>query len=357
MKLYTSISTIFLVWFIGLILIMAIGFNNLPHLGQINSFGQALGNWDGGHFIGIAQNGYKHFFQYAFWPLYPLLIRGVTLLTSNYYLSAFLINIFCLFLGLEVFYKLLRLDYSLAFSKKIIILMLIFPTSFFFLAAYSESLFFLLVVSTFLSLRLSHKKPIYLYLAISLTILASLTRLVGLALILAVLVEVYRQKRLPMVILILIISLSGFLSYCFYLFLKTGQPFYFLIAEQYWQRNLTFPGLGFWNTIQNFSGQQLVLDYGRSLLELVFSVLGVGLILRSIRFLRPSYVIYGFCSILLPLLTPSLSSMPRFLLVVFPIFIMLGQVKSRLILVIYLLMSVSLLMFFSISFILGNWVS
>jgi len=52
-------------------------------------------NWDALDYLSIAQYGYFNKFLYAFSPLFPFLIRGLTFLTSSYPLSSLIItNIF-----------------------------------------------------------------------------------------------------------------------------------------------------------------------------------------------------------------------------------------------------------------------
>src|SRR5438552_777431 len=94
MKLYHHISLYFSIWILAILFISFLGFSALPHSGNFsNDFLKSLGNWDGGHFLGIAQYGYKENFQYAFFPLYPLLIKVVNGIIQNYFWSAILISI------------------------------------------------------------------------------------------------------------------------------------------------------------------------------------------------------------------------------------------------------------------------
>lgn len=334
----------------SLILVAFFGFSTLPHSGKFSEdFFKSFSNWDGGHFLGIAQIGYSEKFQYAFFPLYPLAIRLVNEITQNYLLAAILISVVSVFLGIHLLYKMINILYDKKLAEKTILLILLFPTSFFFLTAYSEGLFFLLVISTFYFLRTNR-----LLLAIIFASLASVTRLAGLALVLGLIVEVIITSGISRKNWYIILAPLGFLVYCWYLLNTTGDPFYFLISEQHWQRNITIPTTSFWETIKGLSH---ISNNFTAFLDLIFAIFGMGLAIRTFRFLPPSFSIYSAVSVLLPLFTPTLSSMPRFLLPIFPIFILLALTKSKFLIFAYQLISIMLLSIFLTLFINGYWVS
>lgn len=342
MKLYPNITFYFSIWLISILLISFIGFFTLPHSASFNGdFFQSFSNWDGGHFLGIAKFGYREKFQYAFFPLYPLTIRALNQITGNYLLSGIGISLVASFLGLQLLYKLVAADFDRKIAEKVILALVVFPTSLFFLTSYSEGLFFFLVVAAFNFLR----KRKLLWATVFAT-LASATRLVGLALVIALLTDVYLTSGINRKNFFVLLAPTGFLIYCWYLYTQTGDPFYFITAENHWQRSLTLPGLNFLESIKNFN-----------FLELLFATFGVGLVIRSFRFLPVSYSIYGLVSLLLPLFTPSLMSMPRFLLPIFPFFILVALVKNKNINLAYQMISLMLLSLFAVLFINGYWVS
>lgn len=351
MKLYPNVSYLFAIWLALILTIAYIGFSTLPHSNYFsNNFWTSFANWDGGHYTGIAQVGYSQKFQFAFFPLYPLLIKALSVITHNYLIAAVLISVVSTFLGLQLFYKLV-LDFNKKIAEKAVLALMFFPTSFYFLTAYSEGLFFFLVVLTFFLIR--KKKLFWATVAAS---LVSATRIVGLAVVVGLLIEVITTQGLNRKNWFIILSPLGFLLYCVFLYQQTGDPFYFISAETHWQRTLTIPGIGFWETLKNMSGSFNSLNIS-ILLDLIFAVFGVGLVLRSFRFLPISFSVYGLLSVLLPLLTPTLSSMPRFLLVVFPIFIVVAFIKNYYLQLIFQLFSISLLAIFTALFFAGYWVS
>ncbi len=353
MKLYPHVSLFFSIWLVSILLISYFGFLRLPHSGTFgNNFFQSFSNWDGGHYLGIAEFGYSEKFQYAFFPLYPMLVRFLNGIIGSFFWSGVIVSLICSFLGIQLFYKLALLYFDKTIAKKVILLLLVFPTSFYFLTAYSEGLFFLLVVASFLFF----KKSKFLYAAIFVS-LASVTRIAGLGLVLALILEIQITTGFNKKNWFILLSPLGFLIYCFYLFNQTGDPFYFLQAELHWQRSLTIPYISFWETIKSLSIPGFAAKNFNALLDLGFAVFGVGLTIRSFRFLPPAFCIYALISVLFPLFTPTLSSIPRFLLPIFPIFMLLANIKKEGLIFGYQLISTMLLAVFTILFVCGYWVS
>jgi len=353
MRLYPNISAIFIVWSLAVLFIGFSAVNLFPHSGRFDQdFFKSLSNWDGGHYLGIAQFGYSEKFQYAFFPLYPILIKYLTEMTQNYFLSGILISVICSFFGLQILYKLISADFDKKLAEKAITFLLFFPTSFYFLTVYSEGLFFYLVVSTFYFLRQQK-----LFWAVAFASLASATRLAGLAVVIALLVDIHLRGGINRKNWSVLFAPLGFILYCLFLYNQTGDPFYFITAENHWLRSLSLPVVPFWETIRNLSTPGFINTNFMAFLDLLFAILGVGLAIRAWRFLTPVYSIYSLLAVGIPLFSPSLSSMPRFLLVVFPIFLLLALIKNKNLVLIYQLISVMLLSLFIALFINGYWVS
>lgn len=353
MKLYSNITYFFLIWFVSILVIFYFGFANFPHSSQFSSdFLKSFANWDGGHFLSIAEHGYLEKYQYAFFPIYPLLINALNSITHDYLLAALIISIISFYLTIHLLFNLVKLDFDRKIAQKAVLSLLLFPTSFYLLTVYSESLFLFLTVATFLSFRKNNLLMATLFAA-----LASGTRLIGLAVAVGLLIEVLTTTGLNRKNWFVVFSFSGFILYCLYLYRQVGDPFYFFMAEQYWQRSLTIPVYGFWETIKSLSQSGFIENHFNAFLDLIFAIFGVGLAIRTFRFLPPSYSIFSLLSVLLPLFTPTLSSMPRFLLPIFPIFIIVALIKKDYLNFAYQLVSILLLGAFAILFINGYWVS
>lgn len=350
MKLYPNINWHFLIWIFAIILISYFAFTSLPHSPKFNgTFWESFANWDGGHFLGIAREGYSEKFQYAFFPLYPILINLLNKLLNNYLLSAFLISATSTFLGLQFLYKFVSFDFGKTIAQKTVLALLIFPTSFFLITVYSEGLFLLLAILTFYFLKTNK-----LLWATIFASLVSATRLVGLAVAAGLLIEVITTQGINRKNWFVIFAPTGFVIYSIFLFQQTGDPFYFITAENHWQRALAAPGLGFWESIRNISSGQI---NNNAVIDLLFAVFGVGLVIRAFRFLPISLSVYSLLSVMLPLFTPTLSSFPRFLIVIFPVFILIALVKNQYLQLVYQIISLLFLGVFTALFITGYWVS
>lgn len=354
MKIYFNISTFFCIWAAVLFFLFFISFHVLPKSGLFpnQDFLHSLANWDGGHYLGIADGGYDESFQYAFFPLYPLLINVTNYFTKDFLVAALIVSFASSLLAINFLYQLVKLDFNKNIAQEAVLALLFFPASFYFLTVYNEGLFLFLVVATFLYLRKGN-----LILATIFAALASATRVTGLAVILGLWAQVFLTSDLNRKSWVVLLAPLGFLAYSFFLFQNTGDPFYFVRAENYWQRSLTIPGLGFFTALRSLSLETPSPINVNILLDLLFAVFAVGMAFRVTRYLPIGYSVFSLAAILIPLFTPTLLSMPRFTLVVFPIFITIALIKNPYFKFVYKLLGLLLLAFFSTLFINGYWVS
>jgi len=108
-------------------------------------------NWDGNNYIVIASQGYSNLGEqfFAFFPLYPLLIRIVRFIFGiSFPYAGILISRGSLLLAIIFFIKLSEQDFSKKIAYRSAWYMLIFPTSFFFFATYTEGLFLFINLAT-----------------------------------------------------------------------------------------------------------------------------------------------------------------------------------------------------------------
>lgn len=109
--------------------------------------------WDVSNYIYIAKNGYTNVgegrYFIVFMPLYPFLIRISAFLIGNYEVSALLISNLASLFAAFFLYRLAKLDYPHTTALKSVFYFSIFPTSYFLIAGYTESLFLLLAIGCF----------------------------------------------------------------------------------------------------------------------------------------------------------------------------------------------------------------
>jgi hypothetical protein len=110
-------------------------------------------SWDTQWYVNIAYNGYGDMPKsVVFLPLYPLLIRATAALIGDYLLAALLVSFAASFAALALLYQ-VAVDQtgSDRLARRTLVLLLAFPTAFFLLAGYTESLFLALVLLAWLS--------------------------------------------------------------------------------------------------------------------------------------------------------------------------------------------------------------
>lgn len=147
--------------------------------------------WDALWFLRIAESGYRDDDgSAAFFPLYPMTVRGVSWVIGGHPLAAGLIvsNVACL-AALVLLYRLSELEHGRDDARRTILYLSIFPTALFLIAPYSESLFLLLVVACFWFLR----KGAFLS-AGAVGALAAMTRSIGLVLAVPIVIEALRAR-------------------------------------------------------------------------------------------------------------------------------------------------------------------
>lgn len=294
----------FLIWRIAITFIAIFAIYFVPRFSD-NFFGGRLinyetnpllwgwANFDGEHYLSIAVNGYKDL-QQAYFPLYPLMIR----LFGGSIWSGILISNLAFLASLFGLYKLIRLDYSEKTAKLAIILLLVFPTSFFFATVYTESLFLALVVWSFYFFR----KQKFLG-GLVLGTLSSLTRVIG-------------------IIPIGLFSYMAYLKYYWgdYLAFFHNTPYF---GEQRSEDLIMLPQVFYRyvaKIIPNLTWSYppvvftILLEFGIALLFLI-------VILFSFKKIRLEYWLFLSFGYLLPTLSGSFSSLPRYVLVLFPAFI------------------------------------
>lgn len=112
--------------------------------------------WDSVWYLTIAHSGYgtaEQHPQAAFYPLYPLLMRGLGWIVGSPLLAGILVSLACFLVALALLHRLTTLELGARDARGTVLLVAFFPTALFFSAVYSESLFLLVSVGAFLAAR------------------------------------------------------------------------------------------------------------------------------------------------------------------------------------------------------------
>jgi Gpi18-like mannosyltransferase len=283
------------------------------------------GRWDAQHYLAIATQGY-HGKDIAFFPLYPFLVHVFGDLIGDHLIAGLLISNIAFLLALAYLYALVKLEFGdSAVAYRTIFYVAIFPTAIFFSAVYTESLFLMLTVASVYYARRGNFITSGIFGA-----LAGMTRVEGVLTALPLAYEVWRawRERRGTTLARGVVGLGlvplGLVSYMFYLYALQGDPMAFSKVQSEWNRHFAPPWVSIANTLQAIANAPLKSDVANHVIELVFTGAFLFLMVVAFRTLRPSYALYFAASLLMPMCTASLMSMPRFELVVFPAFMLLG---------------------------------
>jgi hypothetical protein len=286
------------------------------------------GRWDAVHYLDIASSGYQGT-DMAFFPLFPLLVRILGKLVGSHLVAGLLISNASFFFGLLYLYKLLEHEFDRPVARRAIFYVSIFPTAVFFSAVYTESLFFMLTVASFYYMR-EHRW----WMAGAIGFFAALTRVEGVLLAVPFLIEWWAQfKTAPASgarsLLAGGLIPAGLFCYMAYLWVLVGDPLYFSHVQIHWNRHFAMPWVSVFGAFEKIATATQGQTIANQLLEISFTALMIGVLIGGWKRLRPSYIAYMALSILIPMSTSSLMSMPRFALVLFPMFAILARWGER----------------------------
>lgn len=353
MKLYPNASIIYGIWAICVLIIFYFSFSFFPHSDLFtHDFLKNLANWDGGHYLGIAKNGYSAN-QFVFFPFYPLLVNLISRITGDFLSAGIIISFVSIFLAANLFYHLIKIDFGERYAKVGLLALLFFPLSFHFLTVYTESLFLFLTLATFV---LARKKKYFL--ATICAVLSSATRLAGLATVLSLVLPVYLTEGINKKNWWVIFSPLGFLAYSFYLYLQTGDPLSFIKGQSvFWHGDLVLPGSALVHSFKQSLTTDAVINNFRTVLDFAFALFGIFGVWKVLRKLSLDYAIFSIVSFILPMFSPTIAAMPRYVLTIFPIFVVMSFSKNQYLILFYQMISLMLLSVYAILFINGYWVS
>ena len=300
--------------------------------------------FDGRAYLDIAKNGYNDEFNnagnYGWFPLYPLMIKIFSFMGAD--LAAFLIpNIFSL-LSVVMFYILVKEEFGEKVTKKAVFYLSLFPTAYFFSVMYTESIFLFLTLVTFYYSR----KEKWAYAGIA-GFLAALTRLQGIILFLP-LAYMYMEKcrfdikKIKMDALLLLLVPLGTLTFFAYMAAVTGDPLTPLHGLAANQKEFAPPWVtlitgheGLMNIAGSFVGGACFTnivaraDCVYRTFNFAIAIIFSALALLSFKFLKKDYAIYFLASMAIVLFSNTLQGVSRFVLVVFPAFVMLPLLENK----------------------------
>jgi Mannosyltransferase (PIG-V) len=290
-----------------------------------------LARWDAVWYLRVADSGYgESEARAAFFPLYPLLVRALAT-PFGAPPAALLIAAYAVALGaflgaLTLLHRLVVLELGRPLAGPVLLLLAVFPAALYFGAPYAESLFLLLSAGAFYAARTGRWAW-----AGAAAGAAAATRNSGVLLMLPLLVIWWGAERPDLRDAAwLLLAPLGLAAYAAFLGISEGDALLFVHAHEAWYRELSWPLAAAWEGLRatldapgdpyRIAAINLIL-FG----SLVFALLAcVGVFRR----LPLAYGIWVAVSLVVPLSEPvepqPLMSLPRFLAVLFPIFMWLA---------------------------------
>jgi hypothetical protein len=309
--------------------------------------------WDSIFFLQIAEHGYENLSRSAtaFFPLYPSAVGLVgRALFGHYVLAGILVSLAAGLGAFVLLYRLAEPRLGAEGARRAVLYLALFPMALFLQAVYSESIYLLLCLAAFLFAEKGRCLPAGLAAG-----LALLTRPMGIALLPALALLAWRSRDSRGALVRLAVAPVLFAAYPLLLWRERGDPWEFLHAQGIWTRHLSPAGPlgGVWDGLragwagvrQLASGSHThaywpaadgtdpmrVAALNLELLAalVLFSILAV---VAWRRFGAP-YGLFSVLSLAIPLSYPSerwpLLSLPRFGLVIFPLFLALAAIGGR----------------------------
>lgn len=190
-----------------------------------------MSDWDGPNYLNIAQNGYTNKIQANFFPLYPLSVRLVHTVVKSLVDSGLIVSWLC-FTGAIYFYlKIIKKLYKLPDNLEAIrgvLFFILFPTSVFLIATYTEALFAFLALGAIYYALQKKYVPAALF-----AMFCTATHLTGLFVVVLIGMLLWEKKVKPLKIAAtMVVGSLGLLAYMIYQKVKFNNAFAFVDAQK-----------------------------------------------------------------------------------------------------------------------------
>jgi Mannosyltransferase (PIG-V) len=325
----------------------------------LTALGRAWDQWDASHYLYLATHGYATGGDarnlIAFFPLYPALIHVLSATGLAARTAALLISNVAGVVAAVLLYEIGRHDGRRREGFRAAAFFTVFPTAFFLLVGYTEALFCALAFGTVLAARRQRW-----VLAGLLGGLAAAARLTGLALLPFLLLEMVavRPRRIAVwqVAVAPLLVLFGFASYLLTNIVVLGDPLAFInVQRQHWSHSLAAPWVGFAAAVRSISWrvpwEKLTVGAG----EIAGGVAAYATMTLSWLRLRPSDAAYATLLTVMVTFLPFWLSIPRYLLALYPLFLLVGRIGNRGLYLALLALSFLALIVFGLAFGRGYW--
>jgi hypothetical protein len=320
-------------------------------------------NWDAVRLADIAQFGYfspitakPYPDQIAFFPGFPGALDIVHALVRQWTVSGLLVSFIAGGVAVVALSRIAERDYLPGSGRKAVLFLVVSPAAIFLAAGYTEALFLAFATTSWLCVR-SERWSI----AVLLAGLASVVRINGLFLCVAVAIEILRRAngQRMRALATFIPALVPLACYEIYLKVSTGNWQAWMHAEQQgWQRQLTNPINAFKTTWAAGFGQEFTAPINFVFQLEIFAVAaGVITAIALLVHRRWPEAIYVGLTIFALATSIWYESVPRSLLLLWPLWCGLAVLATRRAWVghVYLALSVPISAAITLLFMSGNW--
>jgi hypothetical protein len=293
---------------------------------------EMLKRWDANQFERIVENGYatrgdwQELIVYP--PLFPFTVRAVMFVIPSFLVAGLVVSALASVAAGYFIQAIVRVDGGDdAEASRSLWYFFVFPTAYFLAMPYSEALFMALLLGSFYFARRENW-----LLAGVLAAFCTATRLPGIVLVPALVVEALHQKHWRVLDLerkqlaAFVLAPLGFVFFLWLNYYVQGDAFAFIdYQDKYWFWHRVWPWEPLreaWLWLKSPPGFARASIYETRLASTAVVVI---LLLIGARWLRPSYHAFGWLSLITFLSGSNLISMPRYALTIFPMYFVLAR--------------------------------
>jgi Gpi18-like mannosyltransferase len=221
--------------------------------------------WDSEHYHSIVTAGYKfveenssnHYYNLAFFPLFPLIIRALMGVGLSFHVAGVLVNNAAFLAALYFLYLWIKQHNGLRAAQWATTVIAWCPMSMFCAVIYTEGLYLFLSTA---ALRAFDQKQ-YGWTALW-GAMATATRPTGMALIPSLAIAAWKESRPPIAYIAAFSTAAGVLLFSLYSAIYFHHPLAFIHAQKAWRPSLGFDSQGWWNMILEVVAGQNNLELG-----------------------------------------------------------------------------------------------
>ncbi|HLB77643.1 MAG TPA: mannosyltransferase family protein, partial [Candidatus Dormibacteraeota bacterium] len=299
----------------------------------LTALGREWNQWDAAHYLYLATHGYTATGDarnlIAFFPLYPAVISAIAAIGLPARIAALMVSNVAGVVAAIVLYELARTDDRERAAFRAAALFLVFPTAYFLMVGYTEALFCALAFGAVLQARRRRWAASGM-----LGGLAAAARLTGVALLPVIVIEMFLARRILrpawQAIVPPLLVLLGLATYLMTNALVLGNPLAFIaIQREHWSHSLAAPWVGFASAIHSISWrvpwEKLTVGGG----EIAGGLAAYTTATLSWLRLRPSDAAYATVLTVMVTFLPFWLSIPRYLLSLYPLFLLVGRIRNQ----------------------------